>query len=102
MDPEEQQRWLKLAEAPQEEDAVPVSTRRLRKSITAGRLLSMAEMTLDPADRGQPNHIPFLNRLWSWWTQMKESGWTRRATREQKDTLKRDLGIVLRIIQELD
>jgi hypothetical protein len=32
---------------------------------------------------------------------MKEDGWSKRATREQKDALKRDLGIVLRIIHEI-
>jgi hypothetical protein len=59
-------------------------------------------MTLDPADRGRLNHIPFLNRLNAWWAQMKENGWLKRATREQKETLKRDLSMVLRIIRELD
>lgn len=99
---EDQERWLKIAEGEVESKASPVSTRRLRKSITVGRLLSMEELTVEAADRGQPNHMPFLNRLWSWWSQMKESGWPKRATREQKETLKRDLSIVLRIIKEID
>lgn len=100
LEPHDQSKWLQLAQSdPLGQGAV--STRRLRKSITAGRLLSPQEMQIDPADRGQPNHIPFLNRLWSWWQGMKESGWQKRATREQKDALKRDLGIVLRIIHEI-
>jgi hypothetical protein len=102
LDGEQQQRWLQIAldEADAEFAAVP--TRRLRKSITAGRLLTIEEMTLDPADRGRLNHIPFLNRLSAWWVQMKENGWLKRATPEQKETLVRDLHIITRIIKELE
>jgi hypothetical protein len=78
-----------------------VPTRRLRKSIIVGRLLSPKEMLIDPADRGRLNHIPFLNRLNAWWWQMKEDGWLKRATREQKEILVRDLNLVTRIIKEL-
>ena len=100
LEAQEQTKWLEVASGSPEGEAT-VSTRRLRKSITAGRLLSPDELRLDPTDRGEPNHIPFLNRLWSWWQDMKEDGWSKRATREQKDALKRDLGIVLRIIHEI-
>ena len=102
LDEEQQQHWLQIAldEADAEFAAVP--TRRLRKSITAGRLLTIEEMTLDPADRGRLNHIPFLNRLNAWWVQMKANGWLKRATREQKETLVRDLNVVTRIIKELE
>ncbi len=99
---EDQQRWLQIAEAEGDDAHGAVSTRRLRKSITAGRLLTAEEMTSDPADRGRLNHIPFLNRLNAWWAQMKDNGWLKRATREQKETLKRDLSMVVRIIRELD
>jgi len=95
----EQEHWLKLAEKAGKERVI--STVRLRKSIHAGRLLTPKEMRLDPADRGQPNHIPHLNRLWVWWLDLRKSGWREEATREQKDALKRDLGIVLQIIQEI-
>lgn len=99
---DQQKQWLEIAETHGDEQLGPVSTRRLRKSITAGRLLAPEEMTTDPADRGRLNHIPFLNRLNAWWAQMKENGWLKRATREQKETLKRDLNMVVRIIRELD
>ena len=68
-----------------------VPTRRLRKSIIIGRLLTQEEMMIDPADRGRLKHIRFLNRLNAWWSQMKENGWLKRATREQKETLVREL-----------
>ncbi len=102
LEEDDQKRWLQIAFEQGEAQLGFVPTRRLRKSITAGRLLTPAEMTPDPADRGRLNHIPFLNRLAAWWAQMKHSGWLRRATREQKDTLKRDLSLVSRIIQELE
>jgi hypothetical protein len=101
LEPHDQSKWLQLAQNDPGEGERAVSTRRLRKSITAGRLLSPQEMQIDPADRGQPNHIPHLNRLWVWWLDLRESGWRKEATREQKDALKRDLGIVLQIIQEI-
>ena len=97
-----QQRWLRIAQDEGDEEYGAVATRRLRKSITAGRLLTAEEMISDPADRGRLNHIPFLNRLSAWWAQMKDNGWLKRATPEQKETLVRDLHIVTRIIKELE
>ena len=102
LDGEQQQRWLQIALNEADEQFAAVPTRRLRKSITAGRLLTSEEMMIDPADRGRLNHIPFLNRLNAWWVQMKANGWLKRATREQKETLVRDLNVITRIIQELE
>ena len=102
LEPHEQTKWLKVAlKESSAKQGGTISTRRLRKSITAGRLLTKEEMQLDPADRGQPNHIPHLNRLWVWWLDLRDSGWREESTREQKDALKRDLGIVLQIIREI-
>jgi len=97
-----QQRWLQIAIDLADSVFGAVPTRRLRKSIIAGRLLTPKEMLIDPADRGRLNHIPFLNRLNAWWWQMKENGWLKHATREQKETLVRDLNLVTRIIKELE
>ena len=94
---DDQLRWLRIAA---ESDGL-LSTRRLRKSITAGRLLSVTELTVDPADRGIANHIPHINRLCSWWAHMKKVRWLERATKEQRATLKRDLMPLLKIIGQL-
>ena len=102
LDESGQQRWLQIAIDHADSVFGAVPTRRLRKSIIAGRLLTPKEMLIDPADRGRLNHIPFLNRLNAWWWQMKENGWLKRATREQKETLVRDLNLVTRIIKELE
>jgi hypothetical protein len=93
----DQLRWLRIVS---EADGA-VSSRRLRKSITAGRLLSLAELKLDPADCGIPNHIPHINRLRAWWEDMKRARWLERATKAQRATLKRDLMPVIDIFEQL-
>jgi hypothetical protein len=93
----DQTRWLRMAANGKE----AVSTRRLRKSISAGRLLKPAEMKLDPADRGIPNHIPQVNRLCAWWAKIKGEGWLARATPQQRASLKRDLLPIVKIYEQL-
>jgi hypothetical protein len=93
----DQLRWLRIVA----EAGGAVSSRRLRKSITAGRLLSLAELKLDPADRGIPNHIPHINHLRAWWEDMKKARWLERATKAQRATLKRDLMPVIDIFEQL-
>ena len=100
LEPHDQTKWLQVAREGQGGEGA-VSTRRLRKSIIAGRLLTAQEMQLDPADRGQPNHIPLLNRLWSWWQDMKESGWRDESTCGREGSLDRGLVIMRRIIHEI-
>jgi hypothetical protein len=74
---------------------------RLRKSIIAGRVLTPDEMVADPADRGRNNHIPYINRLCAWWSDMKDNKWPQRATAEQVETLLRDFGRVMKLSGEL-
>lgn len=96
----DQKRWLQIAlENPR--GGGPVSTRRLRKSIIVGRLLTPEELHPDPADRGIENHIPFVNRLVAWWSRMRERHWLQRATGEQRAALKRDLQPVVEIFNQL-
>lgn len=96
----DQQRWLRLA-SDQLAKGRPVSTRRLRRSISAGRLLDAEEVSLPENDKGIENHIPFVNRLVSWWSRMREQGWTDGATPEQRAALKRDLEPIVAIYREL-
>lgn len=95
----EQRRWLALAAPKKNQRAL--STMRLRKSILAGRVLTPEEMVADPADRGMKNHIPHINRLCAWWSDMKDSKWPRRATAEQVEALLRDFKWVMKIQDEL-
>ena len=96
----DQQRWLQVA-LKNESGTGPVSTRRLRKSIIAGRLLTPEELHPDPTDRGIENHIPYVNRLVALWSRMKERRWLQRSTREQRAAFKRDLQPVVEIYNQL-
>ena len=98
--PVDQQLWLRLA-SDQLAKGHPVSTRRLRRSISAGRLLDTEEVSLPENDKGIENHIPFVNRLVSWWSRMRDQGWTDDASSEQRAALKRDLEPIVRIYREL-
>lgn len=97
---DEQEEWLALA-AERFEAGEPVSSRRLRKSITAGRLLKPEEMVTDPADRGRYNHIPFVNRLCAWFSWLRERRWLDTATPEQRAALKRDLKPLVDIYEQI-
>ena len=94
-DPEARGEWLDKAEKN------GLSTRRLRKSILLGRVAKDAELSGCASDRGIVNHLPWLNRLGAWWGEFRESGWIEGATREQVETMLRDFGPVLSIVEEL-
>lgn len=98
--PSDQSRWLEVANENRDRGR-PVSTRRLRRSIQAGRLLSIDEVEPPESDRGIDNHIPFVNRLVAWWAKMRERGWLDDATPQQRAALKRDLKPVVSIYEEL-
>jgi len=98
--PPEQERWLSLA-ADHLDHGRPVSTRRLRRSISAGRLIEPSEVNLPENDRGIENHIPFVNRLVAWWARMKDKGWHEHASPEQRAAVKRDLAPIVKIYDEL-
>jgi hypothetical protein len=95
----EQSRWLSLAAPKKNQRAI--GTMRLRKSIIAGRVLTPDEMVADPADRGRNNHIPYINRLCAWWSDMKDNRWHQRATSDQVETLLQDFKWVMKIQDEL-
>jgi hypothetical protein len=98
--PVDQQYWLKLA-ASHLSEGNPVSTRRLRRSISSGRLLDTEEVNLPESDRGIENHIPFVNRLVAWWSRMREQNWHENATPEQRAAVKRDLEPIIAIYNDL-
>lgn len=79
----DQQRWLNVAA---NED---LTSRRLRASITAGRVVAIEELGAS-ADPGIPNHIQPINRLAAWWGQVTVSDWLQRRTLDQLEALKRD------------
>ena len=98
--PTEQHAWIRTC-LDQEAAGQPISSRRLRKSISLGRIATAEDMEPDPADRGIMNHIPFVNRLVGWWRRILDSRFLENATREQREALKRDLKPVVRIYEQL-
>jgi len=99
--PEDKQAgWIDACIA--EEDAGRrMSTRRLRKSLSLGRVASADDLEPDDGDKGTLNHIPFVNRLVGWWRRMQQDRFLATATREQRDALKRDLEPVVHIYNQL-
>ena len=78
-----------------------LSVRRLRRSIEAGRVLGVEELSPDKCDMGQSNHIPYVNGLVGWWARMTKAGWLKTASAEKRAALKRDLQPIIDIINEL-
>ncbi|MCF7675127.1 MAG: hypothetical protein K9N23_13765 [Akkermansiaceae bacterium] len=94
------QGWIKTCEA--EEDAGRrISTRRLRKSLSLGRVATAADLQPDDSDNGQENHIPLVNRFCGWWRRLQTSRFLATATREQRAAMKRDLEPIINIYNQL-
>jgi hypothetical protein len=83
-------RWLRIA-VKAGRDGQPVSTRRLARSIAAGRLLSIKEMQANDSDRGIMNIHPFVNSICAFFGKLRANKWFEQATPEKRAALKRDL-----------
>ena len=99
-DDAEKVRWLKIA-AKAGTNGQPVSTRRLARSIEAGRLLSIKQMQVDENDRGIMNIHPFVNSICAFFGKLRRGGWFETATPEKRAALKRDLQPVVDLWAEL-
>jgi hypothetical protein len=100
LEPDGQRHWIAVA-ITENEAGRRMSTRRLRRSIDAGRVVTVEELKPDPVDKGILNHIPFVNRLVGWWARMRESNWLKAATPEKRAALKRDLQPIIEIYEQL-
>lgn len=90
----DQRRWLDVA-AKEE-----LTSRRLRASITAGRVVPIEELGA-PADLGIPNHIVPINRLAAWWGQVTATDWLQRRTVDQLEAMLRDFAPVEAIVGQI-
>jgi len=95
-----QQTWIQRC-LNEENAGRRMSTRRLRKSLSLGRIATAEDLEPDPADKGIENHIPFVNRLVVWWKRMQEDRFLDKATEGQREALKRDLEPVVSIYDQL-
>ncbi len=91
--------WLNRAEHGDEHGQL--SARRLRASITAGRILSPDELSVPPSEQGISNHIPSINRLAAWWQQAGGNSWLLTRSPEQIEALLRDFDPVIQILSHL-
>jgi hypothetical protein len=99
-DPQQQKKWLRVAEK-QAEKGKPISSRRLAKSILLDRLATDKDMTTPEHKRGRDNVIPHVLRLVQFWRKLDASGWKETADLLLVDHLINDLKPVLKIHDEL-
>ena len=99
-DDAEKARWLKIA-AKASRNGRPISARRLARSIQAGRLLSIEEMSATDEDSGIDNVHPHVNGIVSFFAKLRAGGWFNEAPPEKRDALKRDLAPVIELYQTL-
>ncbi len=78
-----------------------MSTRRLRKSLNLGRVATDADLEPDPADKGQLNYIPFVNRICCWWRRLQAERFLSNATKAQREVICRDLEPIINIYNQL-
>jgi hypothetical protein len=93
--PEEQRRWLEVAEQNN------LSERRLRKSINFGRLATEEEVQGDPADRGYVTYLALLNRIRRWWARETQKAPVDEWDEDRRQGLKKDFKLILDIYEAL-
>jgi len=99
-DPNQQARWLKLAQK-QAESGKPISGRRLAKSILLGRLATEKDMDVAENDRGRESPQLHIQRLITFWKRQKDRDWLQTASLYSIRVLMEDLQPVLDIYDEL-
>ena len=93
--PDDQKKWLDAAEKHK------LSARRLRVSINKGRVVGIDEMDVEPADRGRPTYMTWLNKLLHWWTNRIKNDPVDKWEDQDRQRLKRDLEPWVKIYNEL-
>jgi hypothetical protein len=96
-DPDEQRRWLTLAWDDR------MSVQRLRKSISAGRLVTREEHQQNDAevDRGHVTYLSILNDLRRWWKRETDKAPVSKWDAERRASLKEDFAFVVDIYEAL-
>lgn len=92
--PEDQGKWLDLACQPGDY----ISSRRLRASINADRLVSVEELVTPPGDQVIITHLPPINRLGLWWRETGGRDWLRTRSKAQLENMLVDFRGVIDIV----
>jgi len=99
LNPAKQESWLETAASG--DSGKRISVRRLRESITSGRVLTNEELTAPPAEQGVTNHIPSINRLCGWWKFIGGDEWIKSRSTDQLAALLRDFEPIVTILNQL-
>jgi len=92
---EDQVAWLGAAEKHK------MGTRRLARSIEAGRVLKPEELQPDPSDKAIETFNPWVNRICILYGKFKDTGYMKTAHKEKREAMRRDLLPVVEIYEEL-
>jgi hypothetical protein len=93
-DDSKRREWLKKTEDAQ------LSTRRLRASLNADRVVPERELS-KPAPCARITHLYWIQRLVSWWAEAKAMPDYEEMTREQLEAVIDDFGPILGMVDEL-
>lgn len=93
-DDSKRKEWLKKTEDAQ------LSTRRLRASLNADRVVPERELS-KPAPCARITHLYWIQRLVSWWAEAKAMPDYEEMTREQLEAVIDDFGPILGMVDEL-
>lgn len=96
--PEEQTHWLTIVANSEEK----IGTRRLRASISSGRLVTGEELAPAPSEQGVANHIVPINRLSAWWNTAGGERWLGSRSVDQLESLLRDFAPIARMIEAIE
>lgn len=99
LNPAKQETWLETAASG--DSGKRISVRRLRESITSGRVLSPEELTTQPSEQGVTNHIPSINRICGWWKFIGGEAWIKGRSSDQIAALLRDFEPIVTILNQL-
>lgn len=92
---DQQREWLNTAVKHK------MGTRRLARSIEAGRVLKPEELQPDPADKPIETFNPWVNRICILYGKFKDTGYMKTAHKEKREAMRRDLLPVVKIYEEL-
>lgn len=98
---EDKQKWLKIAEREREKNGKTMSARRLAKSILSDRVVGVSEKTTDDNDRGRDSIYPHINRIVTFWSKLKSSGWHETTDPERIRIMAADLERVIAVYDEI-
>lgn len=77
-----------------------LSTRRLRASLNADRIVSEQELQ-SPTRKGEETHLLWIRRLQQWWIEKSADPEYEEMTREQLETVLNEFSPILGIVEEL-